>query len=177
MTFAEAVAGTTAPDEILASLQLLEISYRDGTGTRHTGQIVVHEAVGEAIRRAFDLMERIDFPLARVVPINRYGWSDDASMADNNTSAFNYRLVAGTSRLSAHARGLAIDINPLWNPVIYVDGRRSPPGAFYLPGNRGVLEESSPLVRFFLQQGWVWGGQFDTFKDYHHFEKRLPTGE
>jgi hypothetical protein len=70
MTFTQSIAGTTAPEEILASLQLLEISYRDGTGTRHRGHLVVHEDVEEDIRGAFDLMERIDFPVARVVPIN-----------------------------------------------------------------------------------------------------------
>ena len=39
-------------------------------------------------------------------------------MLDNNTSCFNYRVVDGTSSLSKHAIGCAIDINPFYNPYV-----------------------------------------------------------
>jgi len=170
MTFDEALAGTEAPISIISRLCLLSVPYLGFDGARRQGQLVVHEAVRAELLDMFTWMEQTGFPLDRMVPIVRYGWSDDASMADNNTSAFNYRFVAGTDRLSAHARGLAVDINPLMNPVIYADGRISPPGACYRPGAEGVLTPESPVVREFLKRGWQWGGLFSSFKDYHHFE-------
>ena len=39
-------------------------------------------------------------------------------MAADNTSAFNFRVVAGSGTLSQHAFGRAIDINPVENPWI-----------------------------------------------------------
>jgi peptidoglycan LD-endopeptidase CwlK len=174
MTFDEAIAGTKAPRSVIEHLCLVNAAYRSFEGGRYQGQLIVHEAVREDIIDIFALMEQVGFPMARVIPIVRYGWSDDASMADNNTSAFNYRFVMGTERLSAHARGLAIDINPLLNPVIYEDGHISPPGACYLPGAEGVLDLGNPVVMEFLKRGWQWGGLFDTFHDYHHFERQIP---
>ena len=38
------------------------------------------------------------------------------SMSADNTSAFNFRVIAGTTLLSQHALGRAIDINPVENP-------------------------------------------------------------
>ena len=38
-------------------------------------------------------------------------------MEDNNTSCFNYRVVDGTTSLSKHALGCAIDINPFITPM------------------------------------------------------------
>jgi hypothetical protein len=91
-------------------------------------------------------------------------------MEGNNTSAFNYRLIAGKKTLSLHARGRAIDINPSLNPIIYRSGRISPRHATYDPQRPGTLDESHPIVREFLKRGWRWGGHFKTLKDYHHFD-------
>jgi peptidoglycan LD-endopeptidase CwlK len=119
----------------------------------------------------FRMIEASGFPVARVVPIVQYGWSDDRSMADNNASGFNYRLVFGTDRLSRHAFGKAVDINPFQNPVIYDNGLISPDGALYNTEKPGTLFETHPIVRAFLRRGWQWGGHFKDFKDYHHFDK------
>ena len=173
MTREEALAGTTAPASVMDLLCLIDVDYLSFEDRLHRGQLVVHEAAGPDILAIFRLMRETGFPVGRVVPIVRYGWSDDASMAANNSSAFNYRFVAGTGRLSAHARGMAVDINALQNPVVYQDGRISPPGAQYHPGEKGVLTADSAVVREFLLRGWQWGGQFSTFKDYHHFECKV----
>jgi len=171
LTFREAVAGTTAPEDVLASLRLLGVEYLGLDGRRHRGQLVVHEALEADVRDLFRLMEELRFPVARAVPIVRYGWSDDASMAANNSSAFNYRPVEGTDRLSRHAFGRAIDINPFLNPVVYRDGRISPPGASWRPEQPGTLSEGHPVVLAFLERGWCWGGRFEAYADYHHFDK------
>jgi hypothetical protein len=170
ITFEEAIAGTEAPSSVIEQLCLVTVPYIGFDSICREGQLVVHKDVHRDIVEIFDLMAAWEFPVSRIVPIVRYGWSDDASMADNNTSAFNYRYVAGTTRLSAHALGLAVDINPFVNPVIYADGRVSPPGTHYDSWEKGVLTAEGPVVRELLRRGWRWGGLFVTFKDYHHFE-------
>lgn len=177
MTFEEAIAGSGAPLSVIENLCLVNVPCCSFTGQCQEGQLIVHEAVRRDILHIFDMMAETGFPVTRAVPVVRYGWSDDASMADNNTSAFNYRFVAGTARLSAHAEGLAVDINPYLNPVIYQDGRISPAGAHYIPGAPGVLSLESPVVREFLKRGWQWGGLFKSFKDYHHFECKLNNAK
>ena len=171
MTFEEATAGTRAPREVIARLCLVDVRYRALGGRFHQGQLIIHQEVKTDIVEIFGLMERTEFSVFQVVPIVKYDWSDDLSMADNNTSAFNYRLVLGTDRLSNHAFGMAVDINPYLNPVINEEGRIDPPGASYVPGRAGTLDDSHPVVREFLNRGWRWGGHFRPKKDYHHFDK------
>lgn len=171
MTFAEAIAGTKAPDPVIRELCLADVLYYSFDGKLHQGQLVVHQSVRQEIEEIFALMRSERFPIAGAIPIVRYGWSDNASMAANNTSAFNYRTVARTRRLSRHATGHAIDINPIQNPVIYPSGRISPKGAVYQPGAAGTLWEDSPVVRAFLERGWRWGGHFESMMDAHHFQK------
>jgi len=171
MTFGEATSGTWAPREIINKLCLVDVRYHAFDGQLHQGQLIIHQEVKTDIVEIFGLIEQTVFPVFQVVPIVKYDWSDDLSMADNNTSAFNYRLVLGTDTLSNHAFGRALDINPYLNPVIDEDGRIDPPGANYIPNRAGTFDDSHPVVREFLNRGWRWGGHFKTKKDYHHFDK------
>ena len=172
MTFREAVSGCPAPEAVLAALCLVDVSYYGFDGRLHGGQLLVHSSVERDIHEIFSLIREARFPLRSVIPIARYDWSDEASMAANNSSAFNYRFIAGTRRLSRHASGLAVDFNPFQNPVVYENGAILPPGALYRPEAPGALTESSPVVHAFLRLGWRWGGHFLHIRDYHHFEKQ-----
>jgi poly-gamma-glutamate synthesis protein (capsule biosynthesis protein) len=105
-------------------------------------------------------------------PVDAYGSDDERSMAADNTSAFNCRRVAGSSSWSEHARGLAIDINPLENPEIR-GGRVLPPaGAAFTDRSRwrrGMIHSEDAVVRAFAAIGWRWGGYWRSPKDYQHF--------
>ena len=171
MTFAEAVAGTKAPKRVLASLCIVDVRYYAFDGRLHQGQLVIHRAVRNDTLDLFQLIERLRFPIEKAIPVSRYEWSDEASMADNNTSAFNYRFIEGTSRLSRHAAGRAIDINPRLNPVFYKNGTIQPVGAVYNMKQPGTLHGRHTIVKTFRSLGWAWGGRFKSMKDYHHFEK------
>jgi peptidoglycan L-alanyl-D-glutamate endopeptidase CwlK len=146
MSFTEAIDGTKAPDHVIRELCLVDVLYYSFDGKLHQGQLIVHQSVRQEVEEIFALMRSERFPVARAIPIVRYGWSDNASMADNNTSAFNYRRVAGTRRLSRHATGHAVDINPIQNPVIYQSGRMSPKCAVYQPEAAGTLSEDSSVL-------------------------------
>jgi peptidoglycan L-alanyl-D-glutamate endopeptidase CwlK len=157
MDFARAVAGTAAPREVLDSLCLIDVRYCGFDGRRHKGQLVIHHDLAEELQELFALMEQRRFPVAGVTPIVCFGWSDEASMAADNSSAFNYRLIAGTDRLSQHALGRAVDINPRSNPAIYPNGRIAPARAVWQPVEDGTFTPDHPVVR--------------AFREKHHFEK------
>ena len=91
-------------------------------------------------------------------------------MQANNCSAFNYRSMIHKTKLSYHALGLAVDINPMNNPFIKKI-KILPNGAIYTPGMPGVLTSEHPVVKLFEDHGWIWGGHFTEIKDYHHFQK------
>src|SRR5215470_10912268 len=117
-------------------LKLIKFSYFGFDDRIHgDGEIMVMDAAAENVLRIFTKLRKMRFPIAKARLINHYDGDDDASIADNNTSAFNSRNVAGTNTLSLHAYGLAIDLNPLQNPYVQRSGGKltfSPPaGAAY----------------------------------------------
>lgn len=172
MTFEEAIAGSPAPKEIIENIEIVDIDYYSFDGKIHRGQIVIHKELVNDIKQVFKLMKSVKFPIQKVIPIVKYQWSDSLSMLDNNTSAFNYRTVEGTKRLSNHATGRAIDINPFLNPYRGRTGKISPKGATYNTKVRGTLAKNDTIVKEFLKLGWKWGGNWKTIKDWHHFEKK-----
>ncbi len=170
-TLDEALAGIEIPGWIRNELTLVNVEYYSFDDKLHRGQIVIHKVLAKDIEAIFELIKEKQFPIAKVIPIVKYNWSDEKSMLDNNTSAFNYRVVKGTNRLSNHAYGRAIDINPFQNFCIknkYV----SPKSSSYNPNKPGTITEDSFLVKEFKKRGWTWGGDWKTLKDYQHFEKK-----
>src|SRR5438094_805462 len=81
----------------------------DGGSAR--GELVVAAALVDKTLELFRRLWQLGFPIRHMRLVDEYGASDEASMAADNTSAFNFRCVAGTNDLSQHALGRAIDIN------------------------------------------------------------------
>jgi len=172
VAFEEAVAGISIPQSILENLRLVDVYYYGFDEKIHKGQLVVHKDVVLDVIEIFELIRESRFPIGKVVPISKYGWSDEKSMRDNNTSSFNYRFISGSRVISNHAAGLAIDINPALNPYIK-NGNSLPENCIYDTTKVGTISASSELVKEFKQRGWEWGGDWKSLKDYQHFEKKL----
>ena len=173
MTLEEALRGKEIPDDIKSTLTLVTVSYFSFERLLCEGQLVLHHEVAEEVQHIFQKLAEIQFPIKQIVPVVAYGWDDDASMADNNTSAFNYRLIFGKNELSNHSRGLAIDINPAQNPYVRLDGVVVPPGAVYDLNQPGTI--TNEVVSIFKSRGWRWGGDWVEHKDWQHFDKVLPS--
>lgn len=171
------------PDDIRQSLGLTEVRYLGFDERQHIGQIVVATSVMAETEAFFRLALELEFPVEKVIPAAdpRYGWDDEKLMADNVSSAFNYRLIAGTDKLSLHGRGLAFDINPRQNPYIrYEDDKKvvRPRGATWDKSKPGTLHADHPLVLLMEGFGWEWGGHWTTESgrtDYQHFQKPSRT--
>jgi len=171
-TFEEAIAGSGAPSFILNALELITVTYYSMDQQLHQGQILIHHELVEEVRQLFFHLREQRFPIEKVIPIVAYNWDDRASMADNNTSGFNYRVITNGSQLSMHAFGRAIDINPRLNP--YIHGQNIlPENGAYDPSIPGTITEDNEWVQLLCDHGWSWGGHWRSLKDYQHFEKRL----
>ena len=107
-----------------------------------------------------------------------YDADDERQMRDNNSSCFCYRVIAGSNNLSYHARGLAVDINTLYNPYCR---RRKDGTLFVQPATATAycdrsrqfpykITRNDLCVRLFKKHGFQWGGDWTTRKDYQHFE-------
>ena len=166
----EALSGRDIPADIKSELVLVNVEYYSFDGKIHRGQLVINKALKKDIIFIFKELKKIKFPIAKVIPVAAYKWSDSASMKDNNTSAFNYRFIKGTKKLSNHALGRAVDINPLFNPQIKKNEVLPPEGS-YNPRRPGTITKNSEVVKFFKEKGWTWGGNWKNSKDYQHFEK------
>jgi D-alanyl-D-alanine carboxypeptidase len=154
-------------------LRQVRLSHWGFDGQPHTGTLVVHRAVAADVATVFRTLYERRFPIRKMVPVAAYGGSDDASMADANTSGFNCRNAVdnGPARWSAHAYGRAVDVNPVENPYL-LDGAVLPPaGRAYTDRTRrrpGMAVPGGVLVKAFTAAGWAWGGTWSD-PDYQHF--------
>ena len=158
-----------APSFVIDSLVLLNVNYLGFDNKIHKGQLIVNKKCQNSAKSIFIELLKIRFPIFSVKPISYFGWNDSLSMAHNNTSSYNYRTVDGTYRLSHHAYGLAIDINPFLNPFIKGKKYSRPINAIYDVKKPGTMEINSEAVNIFKKHGWKWGGDFRGMKDYQHF--------
>lgn len=174
-------SGCTVPYEDLTYVGLL---YFDFEGQPQNGELICNKAIAQDMVEIFYELYRNEYQIERVRLIDEYGGDDTASMADNNTSCFNYRVVDGTTNLSKHAYGLAIDVNPFYNPYVVFnkngdgDTYISPPGSeIYADRSQNFaykIDENDLCYRLFTEHGFTWGGNWNSTKDYQHFQKALP---
>lgn len=149
-------------------------------GETHTGELIVNKAIAQDIVDIFKELYDQKYPIEQMVLVDEYDADDNASMAADNTSAFNYRLVDnGSGHLSLHSYGLAIDINPLYNPYIReVDGETviSPEnGTEYADRSLDCdyyISKGDICYEAFISRGFTWGGDWKNSKDYQHFQKK-----
>ena len=162
-----------------SELRYLRLSHVDAQGREHVGEMVCNKAIAQDLLDIFRELYRQRYPIERIRLIDDYDAVDEQSMRHNNTSCFCFRRVSATQKLSKHARGLAVDINPLCNPCVRTgrDGRRivEPTTATpYVDRSCSFpykIVKGDLLHRLFLQHGFTWGGSWRTMKDWQHFEK------
>ena len=176
------------PDEEMASLAVsyedlryMNILYYDFNGDVQTGELICNKAIAEDLIKIFYELYENEYQIESVRLIDDYNGDDTASMEANNTSCFNYRPVEGTSSLSKHALGCAIDINPFYNPyVVFNKGKTgetyiSPAGSeIYADRSQSFaykIDENDLCYKLFKEHGFTWGGNWNSCKDYQHFQK------
>ena len=162
----------------LSELRYLRVLHYDFEGNVCQGELVCNKSISNDLLEIFEALFKARYPIERMVLIDDFDADDDRSMTANNTSCFNFRTVAGTNKLSAHSRGMAIDINPLSTPYVkQVRGKTvvSPSAAnAYVNRMREFpykIDRQDLCYRLFIAHGFRWGGAWRSSKDYQHFEK------
>lgn len=165
----------TTPRE---ELRYLKVLTKDLEGITKVGELVCHESIAKDLIEILEQLYEASYPIERMELIDEYDAIDEASMRVNNSSAFNFRTISYTDIVSKHGLGLAIDINPLYNPYTkMVDGKQSiepANGAPYLDREADFpykIEPDDLCCRLFKEHGFEWGGDWKDSKDWQHFEK------
>ena len=162
-----------------ADLRYLRLSHFDAEKNEHVGEMVCNKVIANDLLEIFRELYRQKYPIQRIRLIDDYEAEDERSMQDNNTSCFCYRKVSGTTKLSKHATGMAVDVNTLYNPYVRTgkNGRRivEPATAVkYVDRSKSFpykIVKGDLLYRLFIRHGFKWGGSWRTVKDWQHFEK------
>ena len=144
----------------------------------HVGEMIVNKQIADRVATILRQLFDAKYPIQRMLLPDVYDADDETQMRDNNSSSFCYRAIAGTTKLSKHARGLAIDINTLYNPYYKdrADGTR-----FIQPATAEAycdrtwdfpykIDHDDLCFRLFTEAGFEWGGDWTSCKDFQHFE-------
>ncbi|MEO9325819.1 M15 family metallopeptidase [Nocardioides sp. C4-1] len=156
----------------LSDLRYLTVAFRGFDGAAHTGELVVAASEAEDVVSVFRSLFEAGFPIEEM-RLTAPSELDLPPTGDgNNTSAYVCRPTTGqTSGWSAHAYGLAIDVNPFQNPYEKDDLVLPELAGSYLDRARerpGMLQPDGLVVREFARIGWSWGGAWRTLLDYQH---------
>ena len=162
-----------------SDLRHLRLLHYDGEGKVRQGELICHRSIAQDLKEIFEELYRQKYPIQHIQLIDDFGADDEMSMRANNTYCFCYRKVAGSNKLSKHVQGLAIDINPLYNPCVKTpkNGRRIVQPATagkYVDRSKNFpykITKTDLCYRLFIQHGFRWGGNWKSLKDYQHFEK------
>ena len=169
-------ADCPVPYEDLRYVHILHINFNNEI---MEGELICHRDVAQDMVEIFYELYVQNYQIEKVRLIDEYGADDKLSMIDNNTSCFNYRTVEGTNSISKHGLGVAIDINPFYNPYVTKnnDGTDyiSPPGSeSFVDRNKDfahTITEDDLCYQLFTEHGFLWGGHWKYTKDYQHFYK------
>ena len=161
----------------LDELRYLHVLHKNLSGETLEGEMICNVKIARPLTEIFQKLFAENYPIEKIRLIDFYDADDELSMRDNNSSCFNFRYVSFTNRISLHGYGLAVDINPLYNPYIKtVDGKK-----IIAPDNSAAFEdraknfpykitEDDLCCKLFAAHGFLWGGNcWDDEKDYQHF--------
>ena len=183
-TFDEKIINADLQDMLEMRYPLTEINTIMNTNVdpgRIRSYSLFNEIYGQTQSSIVDKLITVDFGNERL-PFNKEASAADALTAAGagvsdliqsqpsvagfvfpTSGTFNYRVIAGTDRLSPHAYGIAIDLksssNGYWRWTSFAEGEKL------------INIYPHDLVRLFERNGFIWGGKWNHF-DIFHFEYR-----
>ncbi len=156
----------------LRELRRVRLTFRGFDGAAHTGQLVVHRRVARDVVEVFRRLYAADFPIEQMRIVRKADLDAPPTGDGNNTAAYACRASVSTTSWSAHAYGLAIDVNPFMNPYQRDDLVLPELASSYTERSRrrpGMIRDGGVVTRSFARIGWSWGGEFRSVSDPMHF--------
>ena len=144
----------------------------------HVGEMICSKLIADRVSKILRQLYDAHYPIQLMVLPDEFNADDELQMRANNSSCFCFRAIAGTTKLSKHARGLAVDINTLYNP--YYKDRED--GTRYVQPATAVeycdrtltfpykIDHDDLCFKLFTEAGFEWGGDWTSCKDFQHFE-------
>ncbi len=161
----------------LDDLRYLHVLHKDLDGNIHEGEMICNAYIADDVLEILRKLFEADYPIERIRLVDEYDADDEMSMRDNNSSSFNFRFISHTTKISKHGLGLAVDINTRYNPYVkVVDGKNilEPANAAdYVDRTRNFpykIDTDDLCYKLFIEKGFEWGGNWQSVKDYQHFE-------
>ena len=168
-------ADCTLPRENLRYIHVLHVGFDNQV---HEGELIVNRDIADDVLEIFKELYESGYQIEKVRLVDEYDADDEASMSDNNSSAFNFRFISHTTKISKHGMGMAVDINTLYNPYVKtVNGELSiepANAADYVDRCKDFshkIDHDDLCYKLFTEHGFEWGGDWTHSKDYQHFEK------
>lgn len=165
----------TVPRE---SLRYILCLHKDISGNILVGEMVASESIADDLLEIFRELYLNSYPIEKMRLPDWFDADDETMMEANCTSCFNFRSIGNSKKLSRHALGTAVDINPLYNPFVHtVNGTVAvEPAAGGGYADRTAvfpykIEPDDLCVRLFKSHGFTWGGNWKHSKDWQHFQR------
>lgn len=160
----------------LDQLSYLRVMYWGFDSKSHIGELVINKAIAEDTVKVFEELYKVKFLIESMKLPSYYIDHPNDPSGKNNTSAFYYRKdTQSPEKNSIHSYGLAIDLNPFYNPAIVDKGKVEPAGAEkYLNrklNHKGMIHQGDQVFQIMTKYGWAWGQYFKQGVDPMHFEK------
>ncbi|MCF7792075.1 MAG: M15 family metallopeptidase [Victivallales bacterium] len=157
-------------------LSYLKVKYWGFDNKPHIGELIVNKAIAEDTVKVFKELFEVKYPIQSMKLPSYYVDHPDDPTRKNNTSAFYFRKdTQSPNKNSIHSYGIAIDLNPFYNPAIVAHGKVEPEGAEkYLNRklkHKGMIHEGDDVFMIMTKHGWAWGQYFKQGVDPMHFEK------
>lgn len=160
----------------LTSLRYVRVLYRNFDNKPTVGELVVNSNMAQATEDVFFDLFNHKYKIGKMILQDAYGGSLSDSYADNNTIALCFGLTDGNAS-EIHEQGYAIDLNPLYNPLVKDNGSSVSvfpmQGQLYLDrtlNGEHYISASDYAVEAFGNHGFAWGGENKGLNDYKHFE-------
>lgn len=166
----------TVPRSELRYIRCLHV---DKNGRILVGEMVVNKAIAKDVLDIFRKLYQAKYPIERMRLVDHWEADDERAMRDNNSSSFNFRFVSHTKTVSKHGKGMAVDINTLYNPYHkhlrngqeVIEPATGKPYLNRKQKHPYMIQRGDLCYRLFKEKGFRWGGDWKTMKDYQHFEK------
>ncbi len=163
----------TVPRSELRYMRCLHV---DKDGRNIVGEMVVNRAIATDVLDILKKLYEAKYPIERMRLIDYWNADDERAMRANNSSSFNFRFISHTHTVSKHGRGLAVDINTLYNPYHkrlkngkeVVEPATARPYLDRSKNHAYMIKKGDLCYRLFKAKGFRWGGDSET-------QQRLPA--
>ena len=163
-----------------SDLRHIRVLHWDYDNQTHIGEMICNKKISKDLVEIFKELYKARYPIQRMVLPDVYDADDERQMRANNSSCFCYRPIANSKTLSKHALGMAVDINTLYNPYV----RRRKDGTLFVQPSTATeycnrkasfpykITKDDLAYRLFKKHGFRWGGDWPSYKDYQHFDRK-----